>query len=133
MKRRSLFALLVFSFLAVPGFSKDTKRYWQTGKLVSITEASPERIGIVTGSQSSVVGTYSECRTWLYAVEGNTISYAFSAHTGAWCANHPNPLTVGAQVKFALDQKSKAFLIDEDGKEFKADVITKTSKNPSKN
>jgi hypothetical protein len=54
------------------------------------------------------------------------MTYVFSAHTGAWCANHPNLFTVGAPVRFALGQKAKAFLIDEDGKEFKADLITKT-------
>ncbi|SRR6266849_10052341 len=128
MKPQSLFALLVLSLVAAPSLSKNTKLDWQTGKLISITEASPERIGIVTGSQSSVVGAYSECRTWLYTVETDNMTYIVSAHTGAWCANHPHPFTVGVQVRFALGQKAKAFLIDEDGKEFKADVITKTPK-----
>jgi hypothetical protein len=123
-----MFALLVFSLLAATGFSKDTKLDWQTGKLFSIAEGSTEHTGIVTGSQSSVVGAYSECRTWLYTVETDSMIYVLSAHTGHWCANHPNAFTIGAQVRFAPGQKAKAFLIDEEGKEFKADVITKTPK-----
>ena len=108
---------------------KNEKKEWQAGKLVSIEEGTPQEVGYVIRNQGSVVGGYSECRNWAYTVETDTMTYVFFAHTGAWCADHPRPFTVGNQVKFLLEPKSKARLLDEEGKEFKASVVKKTAKH----
>jgi len=126
MRARTLVVLM--ALVALPSFSKDKQRDWQTGKLVSLEEGSAERVGYVSRSQNSVVGGYSECRNWLYSIETDTITYVFSAHTGAWCANHPQPFTVGAQVKFVLEPKGKALLLEEDGKEYQSVNAKKAAK-----
>jgi hypothetical protein len=126
MKRRTLITLLVLSLLALPGLSRDTKRDWHTGKLVSIELGTPESLGIVTGT----LVVPAEYKVWVYILETDTMTYGFSSRGKGW-HERPRPFTIGNQVKFALDSKGNAFLIDESGKEFKASLVKKTAKQPA--
>jgi hypothetical protein len=119
---RSRWPILVLLLLACAGAARarPPDRDWQTSKLLSVEE------GPVTHVAGP--GFYSECQEWLYTVETETLTYVFSAHTGTWCVGHPHPFTVGAQVKFALAGKGKAYLVDEDGTEFKARLVKKTQR-----
>lgn len=129
MKQQALLALLVSSLLAVPGFSKDTNRDWQTGKLVSIEQGFPESSpGIITSGM--VVN--AKYPTWVYVVETETITYAFLERPRGLPRRymHPRSFTLGSQVKFALGSKESAFLLDEKGEEFKVSVVKQTVKQP---
>ncbi len=126
MRTRTLVVLLAFSLIVIPSLSKDKKRDWQTGKLVSIEEGIPKTSpGIILPGYSPLV-VHATYRVWIYTVETETMSYGFSVQS-----QHPRPLTINSQVKFALEPKGKAFLLDEEGKEFKASLVKKAAKQPA--
>ena len=131
MRLQILIVLMTLTALATLGFPKDQKQGWQSGKLTNVQEGSPQNIAVITGNQYSLAGGYSQCKNWLYLVETETMTYVFSAHTGAWCADHPRPFTIGSQVKFMLGSKGKAVLVDEEGKEFKTSLIKKATNEAS--
>jgi hypothetical protein len=58
------------------------------------------------------------------------MAYGFSAKGQGW-HERSRPFTIGNQVKFALDSRGNAFLIDESGKEFKASLVKKAAKEPA--
>jgi hypothetical protein len=129
--QRTATVALIATLLSISTLAKEKndKRVWQIGKLVNVEEAASQKDGYVIGNQGSILGGYSECRNWAYTVETESVTYVFLAHTGAWCADHPRPLTVGKQVKFSLAAKSKVLLIDEDGKEFTGTLVKKVMAN----
>ncbi len=133
MRRRALITILVFCLAAASTFSQDKKRDWQTGKLISIEEGKPTTDYLATGPGSgerTIAHTY---RTWIYTVESDTVVYQFSALVDTWKAMDRYPLTVGGQVKFALDpsKPDRAYLLDDRGKEFRASV-KKAARQPAK-
>jgi hypothetical protein len=121
-----LIVLLAFSQIVTPSFSKDKNRDWQTGRLVSIEEGVPETSPgmILRGNPPLVV--QAKYRVWIYTLETEAMSYGFSARSKS-----PRPLTINSQVKFALEPNGKAFLLDEGGKEFKASLVKKATKQPA--
>jgi hypothetical protein len=122
----TLTLLLSLTLAVLPGVSKDKNREWQTGKLMSVEQGTQAGPGIVTGTASPVVipTTY---KTWTYTVETDTMVYGFSAIGKGW-HERPRHLTIGKEVKFALGEKEDAWLLDDDGKEFKASVTKKATK-----
>jgi hypothetical protein len=66
-------------------------------------------------------------RTWTYTVETDTMVYGFSAIGKGW-HQRPRNLSVGKEVKFAFGENEDVWLLDEDGKEFKASVTKKAVK-----
>ena len=115
--------LLVVGLMATPALSKDKNHDWQMGKLVSIEEGDAREAYV----QSGVVILPVKYKTWIYAVETETMRYELSAQS-----DKPRPLTINNQVEFALEPKGKAFLLDEGGKEFKASVVKKAAKQPAR-
>jgi hypothetical protein len=59
--------------------------------------------------------------TWIYTIETETMSYGLS-----FPSKHPLSLPINGQVKFALEPKGEAFLLDEKGKEVKG-TLAKSS------
>jgi hypothetical protein len=127
---RALFVMLALCLVATPILCKDKKRDWQTGKLVSIKEAPPKQGPIFIPGGAGGLAVPTEYEKWIYVVETDTMVYEFSAYTGAFVRDRPHPFVIGSEVKFALDpeKKERAYLIDEEGKEFKVSVLTKTAK-----
>ena len=134
MRRRTLITILVCCLAAVSSFSKDKKRDWQTGKLVSIEVGDSTTLYSVTTTQSTGTAVPLTYKTWVYVVETDTMVYQFAAYTGFWGEDHPYPFTIGRDVRFALDpnKPDRAYLIDEKGKEFKASLVKKAVKQPAK-
>jgi hypothetical protein len=120
--------LLSFTLIVLPGVSKDKKREWQTGKLISVEQGTEAGAGVITGKTTTtplvIPTTY---KTWTYTVETNTMVYGFSAIGKGW-HERPHNLTIGKEVKFALGDKEDVWVLDEDGKEFKASVTKKAAK-----
>jgi hypothetical protein len=118
--------LLSFTLAVLPGVSKDKKREWQTGKLIGVEQGTQSGPGVVTGTTNPLVipTTY---RTWTYTIETDTMIYGFSAIGKGW-HQRPRNLSIGKEVKFAFGEKEDVWLLDEDGKEFKASVTKKAVK-----
>ena len=115
--------LLCLTLVALPGVSKDKKREWQTGKLISVEQGTEAGPAIPTGT-TTIPSTY---KTWTYTVETDSVVYGFSAR-GKGLHERPRHLTIGNQVTFALGEKKDVWVLDEDGKEFKASVTKKAAK-----
>lgn len=127
MTKATATVTLLLSFtLAVPGVSKDKHREWQAGKLMSVEQGTEAGPGIVTGTTNPLVIPTTR-KVWTYTVETDTMVYGFSTR-GKGLHERPQHLTVGTQVKFALGEKEDVWLLDEDGKEFKASVTKKAAK-----
>jgi hypothetical protein len=124
----TLTLLLSLTLAVLPGVSKDKQREWQTGKLISIEQGAEPGPGIVTGTTNPVV-IPTKRKIWTYTAETDTIIYSFSTR-GKGFHERSQHLTVGKDLKFALGGKQDVWLLDEDGKEFKASV-TKTATKPA--
>jgi|SRR5713226_6869035 len=132
MRTRSVIALLAFNLLATMILATDKTRDWQTGKLISIEQGGSESSpGIIlpNGTGGGLV-THAEYKTWIYTIETADMIYGLSARGQGW-HERPRPFTIGNQVKFALDSKGNAFLVDESSKEFKTSVVKKAARQPS--
>ena len=117
-------------------------RNWQSGTLIeseqskvregstknSNTEGTAKNRGNKTDySQNTTTTTTDNYEIYqTYSIKGEQKTYLAREHLlFPW--SKPANVTVGEAVKFAVD-KSKLYLLDEDGKEHKA-TITKTSLN----
>lgn len=117
--------LTASALISIPGLSEEKKRDWQTGKLISIEEPARGSVAIVkdVSPPRLIVVNY---KIWIYRVEIESTTWVFVA--GGKGHEHPRPFTVGKEVKFALDSKGNAYLIDEQGKELKALEAMKAAK-----
>lgn len=112
-------------------------RNWQSGTLIeteqskvregstkhSNTEGSAKNRGDKTDySQNTTTTTTDDYETYqTYTIKGEQKTYQAREHLlFPW--SKPANVTVGGAVKFAVD-KSKLYLLDEDGKEHKATVM----------
>jgi hypothetical protein len=123
-RARTLIVLLALNVLVTASYSKDKKRDWQTGKLISIEAGIPESSpGIITQGTAVPLVLHAQYKVWIYTVETETMIYGFSARS-----QKPRPLTINSEVKFAFQPKGDVFLLDEKGKEFKASVVKQTAR-----
>ncbi|HXI89963.1 MAG TPA: hypothetical protein VNO24_08115, partial [Blastocatellia bacterium] len=100
----------------------DKKREWQEGKLIDII-SEPYKAGTLYGSG----GLQGE--RIIYMIEAGQYVYAI-AHIH-FPRDKAMPVTVNTTVKFVID-KSKAYLLDEDGKEHELKFVKKTLKEDKK-
>ncbi len=110
----ALLLLLAFSSAVAPALSKEKNREWQVGRLVSIepraSKPSSEATSAFFASEAN--------RAWIYTIETEAITYAFSSQS-----EEPRLLTINSQVRFAFGQRDEAFLLDESGKEFRVILV----------
>ena len=123
MTRKSFISLLAFFLLACQLQGKEKNRDWQAGTLTRV-ESNDEGTAALPVAGAVVVLPIHE---WTYLVETDSMVYAFGRKS-------PRSLnvTVNGRVKFAIDKNARAYLIDDDGKEFQVSVIRKIAKNPVK-
>ena len=106
MTKRILYAATLTLVVALLAFgASDKKREWQEGKLIDISSA-PFTEGTFGGPAHK--------EKIIYLIDAGKYIYTFShlhfPHDKAM------PVTVNSVVKFAIE-KSKVYLLDEDGKE----------------
>ena len=136
-------AVLVFLMPSI-AFSAEKPRAWQTGKVLD-TERSRQFAGTVgsrnttgtaqsTGNYGTYQGQTNTSQTAVYhvyqtfAIEGDTRVYVAQERL-RWKWSKPANLTVNAPVKFAVE-KRKLFVIDDDGKEHRMDILKQVLKQP---
>jgi len=114
--------MLTITVLALPAIAKD--RIWQEGKLIDITSETRTHGSIVNGTG--------------VMVEDERVSYVIDDGKYIYTASHiyrrrdkPLLVTVKAKVKFAIE-KSKFYIVDENGKEHELRLDKKALKEDPK-
>ena len=121
MRTRAIVAVVVACLAVLPVFgTQHKKRDWQEGKLIDISSA-PFTEGTIGGPAHK--------EKIMYVIDAGKYVYTFShlhfPHDKAMS------VTVNSVVKFAIE-KSKVFILDEDGKEHDMKFEKKALKEPSK-
>lgn len=121
MRDYKLAVLLIASLLvANPLSAKEKQRDWQTGKLISAESMDAGTIAVPIAG----VVVAKDLRAWVYTIETDSMTYEL-----VWRFGAPLNLTVNSTIKFAIEKKNKAFVIDDEGKERQLSVYRKTAKN----
>src|SRR5436853_7742765 len=120
--KRLITITLTTIMLASLAIAKD--RDWQEGKLIDITSEARTRGSIYNGT-----GMMVQYERISYVIDNGKYIYTAS-HTHRR-RDKPLPLTIKAKVKFAIE-KSKFYLMDEDGKEHELRLEKKALKEAPK-
>jgi hypothetical protein len=127
MKRMTVIGITAAIMLSSisPLFGSSIKeREWRKGKLIDIA-SDPYTYGSVVNGTGGVH-------------QGERITYVIDDGTYVYMASHTHrrrdkalPLTVNASIKFAVE-KSKVYILDEDGDEHELRFVKKTLKDTTK-
>jgi hypothetical protein len=136
--------LFVIVLTITTTIAADKQRDWQMGKVVDTernryfagTFGNSQTAGTVqaNGNNGTYQGTTTSTDTAVYRVyetfiiEGETYAYVAQERL-RWKWSKPANLTMNGPVKYAVE-KRKLYVIDDDGKEHKMEVVKRVLKQP---
>ena len=127
MSRQIGLVLSLLILVVIPIQAKEKNRAWQTGKVLDSDRASTYAGTVITGLETgTAIGVPVNKVHQTYVIDLGDIVYVARQHL-RWKWSKSAELTVNGTVKVAIE-KSKLYLIGEDGKEYEADIVKKSLK-----